>query len=226
MADGSKLPFEENVALVGARVEQREGLRRCGRGRARPHRGRRGRRPGGGGRRTHRPRRRPVRFVAMTEADCLAVSIGNVPGAYREEPMLDWERLEAIESAVSVPLSLHGASGGRVRCSPCRRLSGSARSTSMPSSAGPTWTSPPRALSGPRDGQRVMALHAARAPPSPSWAAAKIESFTAVVAMTPLRRLDHVAVAVRDTEDALEYFRASSDSRSSAPRRSRLRTCA
>lgn len=24
--------------------------------------------------------------------------------------------------------------------------------------------------------------------------------------MTPLRRLDHVAVAVRDTEDALEYF--------------------
>jgi len=50
-------------------------------------------------------------FVARTGADCLAVSIGNVHGTYRGAPRLDWDRLEAIRSAVATPLSLHGASG-------------------------------------------------------------------------------------------------------------------
>jgi tagatose 1,6-diphosphate aldolase GatY/KbaY len=50
-------------------------------------------------------------FVHRTRIACLAVSIGNVHGIYREPPYLDWERLEAIESRMSVPLSLHGASG-------------------------------------------------------------------------------------------------------------------
>src|SRR5207244_4241876 len=50
-------------------------------------------------------------FVRHTEIACLAVSIGNVHGIYRGRPELDWERLESIESSVSVPLSLHGASG-------------------------------------------------------------------------------------------------------------------
>jgi tagatose 1,6-diphosphate aldolase GatY/KbaY len=42
---------------------------------------------------------------------CLAVSIGNVHGTYREPPSLDWERLGAIRARCDVPLSLHGASG-------------------------------------------------------------------------------------------------------------------
>ncbi len=42
---------------------------------------------------------------------CLAVSIGNVHGTYASEPRLDWERLERIRAAVTIPLSLHGASG-------------------------------------------------------------------------------------------------------------------
>jgi ketose-bisphosphate aldolase len=50
-------------------------------------------------------------FVAATEAACLAVSIGNVHGVYRRPVALDWHRLEAIRERVSVPLSLHGASG-------------------------------------------------------------------------------------------------------------------
>jgi tagatose 1,6-diphosphate aldolase GatY/KbaY len=50
-------------------------------------------------------------FVARTGADCLAVSIGNVHGTYRGAPRLDWDRLEAIRSLLSTPLSLHGASG-------------------------------------------------------------------------------------------------------------------
>lgn len=51
-------------------------------------------------------------FVAETGADCLAVSIGNVHGAYASPPRLDWERLARIRERVGdVPLSLHGASG-------------------------------------------------------------------------------------------------------------------
>lgn len=50
-------------------------------------------------------------FVEATGAACLAVSIGNVHGAYRDPPRLDWARLEAIRARVDCPLSLHGASG-------------------------------------------------------------------------------------------------------------------
>jgi tagatose 1,6-diphosphate aldolase GatY/KbaY len=50
-------------------------------------------------------------FVHQTEIDALAVCIGNVHGHYRGEPQLDFERLAAIHRAVSVPLVLHGTSG-------------------------------------------------------------------------------------------------------------------
>lgn len=50
-------------------------------------------------------------FVSDTGCDCLAVSIGNVHGRYASPPRLDWARLAQIRDAVDVPLSLHGASG-------------------------------------------------------------------------------------------------------------------
>jgi len=50
-------------------------------------------------------------FAKRSGADCLAVSIGNVHGVYREPPALDWARLEEIRRRVEIPLSLHGASG-------------------------------------------------------------------------------------------------------------------
>jgi tagatose 1,6-diphosphate aldolase GatY/KbaY len=46
-----------------------------------------------------------------TNADMLAVCIGNVHGRYRGEPRLDFERLAAIRRVVAAPLVLHGASG-------------------------------------------------------------------------------------------------------------------
>jgi tagatose 1,6-diphosphate aldolase GatY/KbaY len=52
-----------------------------------------------------------VEFMDASGADCLAVSIGNVHGVYREPPDLDWQRLDAIRAATRHPLSLHGASG-------------------------------------------------------------------------------------------------------------------
>jgi tagatose 1,6-diphosphate aldolase GatY/KbaY len=50
-------------------------------------------------------------FVIQTGLDALAVCIGNVHGRYRSEPHLDFDRLAAIQQAVTVPLVLHGASG-------------------------------------------------------------------------------------------------------------------
>jgi tagatose 1,6-diphosphate aldolase GatY/KbaY len=52
-----------------------------------------------------------VRFIELSEAACLAVSIGNVHGTYAEPPRLDWNRLDEIRSLVRTPLALHGASG-------------------------------------------------------------------------------------------------------------------
>ncbi|EKP95169.1 class II fructose-bisphosphate aldolase [Thermaerobacter subterraneus] len=50
-------------------------------------------------------------FVARTGVDSLAVAVGTVHGVYREAPRLDLERLAAIRARVPVPLVLHGGSG-------------------------------------------------------------------------------------------------------------------
>jgi tagatose 1,6-diphosphate aldolase GatY/KbaY len=110
MADGSTLPYEENVGLVRAaaelaarhgaaveaelgRVEGDEEIALAAAAGALTD-------PG-----------QAADFMARTGADCLAVSIGNVHGAYRRPPQLDWPRLAAVRRAIPHPLSLHGASG-------------------------------------------------------------------------------------------------------------------
>lgn len=50
-------------------------------------------------------------FVAATGVDSLAVCIGNVHGCYAGEPRLDFTRLAGIRARVQAPLALHGASG-------------------------------------------------------------------------------------------------------------------
>lgn len=50
-------------------------------------------------------------FVAQTGVDALAVSIGNVHGATSSPPQLDFDRLAAIRRRLPTPLVLHGASG-------------------------------------------------------------------------------------------------------------------
>jgi ketose-bisphosphate aldolase len=109
MADGSRLPYEANVALV------REA--RSLAGNAAGLEAELGHIEGGedvaaataAGALTDPAE--AARYVEETEADCLAVSIGNVHGLYASEPALDWARLERIRELVDVPLSLHGASG-------------------------------------------------------------------------------------------------------------------
>jgi tagatose 1,6-diphosphate aldolase GatY/KbaY len=109
MADGSRLTYEENVALVR---DARE-LAKAGAG----VEGELGHIEGGedvaaaaaAGALTDPDE--AARFAAETGADCLAVSIGNVHGDYASPPSLDWARLERIRGLVEVALSLHGASG-------------------------------------------------------------------------------------------------------------------
>lgn len=52
-----------------------------------------------------------VRFVKETGVTSLAVAIGTAHGIYKGEPKLDVERLSQIRKVVSIPLVLHGASG-------------------------------------------------------------------------------------------------------------------
>ena len=50
-------------------------------------------------------------FSDKTGISALAVCIGNVHGKYHTPPQLDFDRLAAIATRVSVPLVLHGTSG-------------------------------------------------------------------------------------------------------------------
>lgn len=50
-------------------------------------------------------------FVERTGCDSLAVAIGNQHGVYTSEPKLNFEVVEKVRGAVSIPLVLHGASG-------------------------------------------------------------------------------------------------------------------
>ncbi len=50
-------------------------------------------------------------FVKATGVDTLAIALGSVHAIKRKEVQIDLERLQAIRSAVIVPLVLHGSSG-------------------------------------------------------------------------------------------------------------------
>ncbi len=50
-------------------------------------------------------------FVARSGVDALAVAIGNSHGRYKGVPKLDFDRLQALQKSVTVPLVLHGGSG-------------------------------------------------------------------------------------------------------------------
>ncbi|WP_091236986.1 class II fructose-1,6-bisphosphate aldolase [Anaerobium acetethylicum] len=111
MIDGSKLPFEENIALskkvvavaaeAGVAVESELGIV-------------------GGKEDSHEVSDKdaiytnPLRakeFAEQAEIQSLAVAIGTAHGFYNGEPKLDFDRLKEIRSAVTIPLVLHGASG-------------------------------------------------------------------------------------------------------------------
>lgn len=113
MIDGSKLPYEENVALTarvvqmahakGVSVEAELGAV-------------------GGAEDAVYDENGPDKlvlidpsqaadFVKRTGIDCLAPAIGNVHGMTKQEPRLDTALLREVSKRVDIPLVLHGGSG-------------------------------------------------------------------------------------------------------------------
>jgi tagatose 1,6-diphosphate aldolase GatY/KbaY len=117
------------------------------------------------------------RFMAQTGAGCLAVSIGNVHGIYREPPALDWARLDAIRAGVSVPLSLHGASGlpaDQVR----RAIAAGVAKINVNTDLRDAYLAATAEAIGPAvDGSRLAALHAAQVVAVGEVVAAKLRAF-------------------------------------------------
>ena len=109
MADGSRLPYDENLAFSAAVAEE---LRPLGiaveaeLGRVEGDEDLAAQAAGG----ALTDPDEAAAFVRASGVDCLAVSIGNVHGHYAGTPALDWERLERLRGA-GAPLALHGASG-------------------------------------------------------------------------------------------------------------------
>jgi ketose-bisphosphate aldolase len=110
MADGSKLPFAENLAfvrsVVGSMRPRGVGVE-AELGRVEGHEDEAGETLSG---ETTEPSE-AEEFVKQSGVDCLAVAVGNVHGHYSGTPELDWGRLEEVRGRISAPLSLHGASG-------------------------------------------------------------------------------------------------------------------
>lgn len=111
MIDGSKLPFEENISLSKKVVEiaSKKGI---------PVEGELG--TIGGKEDDHVVLDKDAlytnplqakEFVERTGVQSLAVAIGTAHGFYKEEPKLDFDRLDEIRQVVDIPLVLHGASG-------------------------------------------------------------------------------------------------------------------
>jgi fructose-1,6-bisphosphate aldolase class II len=108
MIDGSKLPLEENIALVkkvvqyahahGVSVEAELG--KVG-----------GQEDNVVAESMYAVPEECVRMVNETGIDCLAPALGSVHGPYHGEPHLGFPQMAKIHSLVGVPLVLHGGSG-------------------------------------------------------------------------------------------------------------------
>ena len=102
MADGSKLPFAENLAFAQSVVDS---MRPRGvgveaeLGRVEGHEDEAGETLSGA---TTEPGE-AEEFVKRSGVDCLAVAVGNVHGHYSGTPEIDWSRLEEVRGRISTP---------------------------------------------------------------------------------------------------------------------------
>jgi ketose-bisphosphate aldolase len=188
MADGSRLGFDQNRELVGRAVELA--------GRYGAHvEAELGHVAGGEdvaaaaqvGKLTDPDE--AARLASETGASCLAVSIGNVHGAYAQPPRLDWARLEEVRSRTTVPLSLHGASGipdADVR----RAISLGVSKVNVNTELREAYlTASERHLSAVRKGARLLELHARQREAVEAVAAVKLASYNANGGLTWQQRL-------------------------------------
>lgn len=110
MIDGSKLSFEENIALTKSVTDA------CHPGKV-PVEGELGKVGGkeddleNGDDNPYTDPAEAKEFVERTKVDSLAVGIGTAHGVYKGIPKVNVERLSEIRAVVDVPLVLHGTSG-------------------------------------------------------------------------------------------------------------------
>ena len=114
LADGSSLPYEDNIALVqaarallGADVVLEAELGGLAGDEDRAF----GADEAGVGVAGLTDSAQVEDFVARTGAQLLAVAVGNVHGRYKGQPQLRWDVLQDIAVRTHIPLVLHGASG-------------------------------------------------------------------------------------------------------------------
>ena len=111
MIDGSKLPFEENIALTRSVVE----VCHAGNVPVEAELGRVGGKEDGlDNTAVINPFTEPseaAEFVKRTGCDSLAVAIGTAHGIYKGTPQVNFDVLGKIREVVSIPLVLHGTSG-------------------------------------------------------------------------------------------------------------------
>jgi len=111
MYDGSKLPFDENIANTQAVVRAAHAVGVCVEAEL-GHVGQGSEYASFGGQRIGFTDPGLVeKFVNETGVDFLAVAIGNAHGQYQGEPHLDIDLLKEIRRRVEIPLVLHGGSG-------------------------------------------------------------------------------------------------------------------
>lgn len=111
MIDGSKKPFEDNIALTRSVTQV------CHAGNV-PVEGELGKVGGkeddldnGTGENPYTDPDEAKEFVERTEVDSLAVGVGTSHGVYKGVPKVNVDVLSSIRNVVSIPLVLHGTSG-------------------------------------------------------------------------------------------------------------------
>jgi len=108
MIDGSKLPYEENIAVTRRVVEEAHArgitveaeLGTVG-----------GKEDGHSADIAYTDPHEAIDFFSRTGVDIFAVAIGTAHGFYKGEPKLNFELLGRLAEAISAPLVLHGGSG-------------------------------------------------------------------------------------------------------------------
>ena len=109
MIDGSKLSFEENIALSAAVTAEADKLGIPVEAELGKVGGKEDTTESAGDEYTDPAK--AAEFAERTGISSLAVAIGTAHGVYTRKPVLDVERLKLIRAEVDVPLVLHGASG-------------------------------------------------------------------------------------------------------------------
>jgi len=111
MFDGSKLPLEENISATARIVEFAKAAGVSTEGELGKIKGTEDEVSVQEGEDLHTDPEEARYFLQETEVDALAVAVGTAHGFYKEEPEIDFSRLQAIRDSCSVPLVMHGASG-------------------------------------------------------------------------------------------------------------------